>query len=175
MNLDITNLTEQQIKAVQYTQGPCMIAAGPGSGKTTVMAVKEAHLLNLGYGSNISDIATSEGLSNLSFIEGPNLLDKASELAIKSKANGIKVLTTGNQNQCDLLSILLSLRVSDEMTICGFVPTEYILPPFLEWGDCIIVVKQENGGKGRSHLVAHNIKPIKPVFKPTRLIREESK
>jgi len=127
------------------------------------------------YGSNISDIATSEGLSNLSFIEGPNLLDKASELAIKSKANGIKVLTTGNQNQCDLLSILLSLRVSDEMTICGFVPTEYILPPFLEWGDCIIVVKQENGGKGKRHLVAHNIKPIKPVFKPTRLIREESK
>jgi DNA helicase II / ATP-dependent DNA helicase PcrA len=49
MNLNITNLTEQQIKAVQYTQGPCVIAAGPGSGKTTVMAIKEAQLLNLGY------------------------------------------------------------------------------------------------------------------------------
>ena len=47
--LDINALTEKQIEAINYRNGPCMIAAGPGSGKTTVMAAKEAHLLNLGY------------------------------------------------------------------------------------------------------------------------------
>ena len=128
------------------------------------------------YGSDISDIVMPPDLSVIStFWRAEDLSEKVSEFAANSKETGVIMLGTGNQNQCDLLSILLSVRVSDEMTICGFVPTEYILPPFLEWGDCIIVVKQENGRKGERHLVAHNIKPIKPVFKPTRLIREESK
>ena len=128
------------------------------------------------YGSDISDIVKPTDLSEISTFEGAEgLLKKVSEVAANSKANGVTMLGTVNQNQCDLLSILLSLEVPEEMTICGFIPTEYILPPFLEWADCIIVIEKENGGKGRSHLVAHNIKPIKPVFKPTLLIREESK
>jgi hypothetical protein len=128
------------------------------------------------YGSDISDIVMPADLSMTSTFEGAeDLMEKVSEVAANSKANGVTMLGTVNQNQCDLLSILLSLKVSEEMTICGFVPSEYILPPFLEWADCIVVVKQENTEKGKRHLVAHNIKPIKPVFKPTRLIREESK
>ena len=47
--LDSNALTEKQIEAINYRKGPCVIAAGPGSGKTTVMAIKEAQLLNLGY------------------------------------------------------------------------------------------------------------------------------
>jgi hypothetical protein len=128
------------------------------------------------YGSDISDIVMPPDLSVIStFGRAEDLSEKVSEFAANSKETGVIMLGTVNQNQCNLLSMLLRMRVSDETTIYGFVPTEYILPPFLEWGDCIIVVKQENGGKGERHLVAHNIKPIKPVFKPTRLIREKSK
>lgn len=127
------------------------------------------------YGSDISDMLMPQNLSMKSEFKGSDPMEEISEVAVKSKAHVVTMLGTANQNQCDIISILLSVKVSDEMTICGFVPTEYILPLFLEWADCIIVVKQETGGEGKRHFVAHNIKPIKPVFKPTRLIREESK
>ena len=44
----VSELNEQQKQAVLYTNGPLMIVAGAGSGKTKVLTTRIAHLMNHG-------------------------------------------------------------------------------------------------------------------------------
>ncbi len=46
MRSDILN--SKQLEAINTLDGPCMIVAGPGSGKTSVITHKIAHLVDLG-------------------------------------------------------------------------------------------------------------------------------
>lgn len=46
MALDLTRLNENQRKAVEWPDGPLLVLAGPGSGKTSVLAYRVAHLIS---------------------------------------------------------------------------------------------------------------------------------
>jgi DNA helicase-2/ATP-dependent DNA helicase PcrA len=47
----LKSLNENQHKAVIHTEGPLMIVAGAGSGKTKVLTSRIAHLIHLGVDS----------------------------------------------------------------------------------------------------------------------------
>ena len=46
--IDMTSLNELQRKAVEHLDGPCLVIAGAGSGKTKVLTTRIAHLIDKG-------------------------------------------------------------------------------------------------------------------------------
>ena len=48
MNNYLNNLNESQLKATLHTDGPMIVIAGAGSGKTRVLTYKIAHLMTKG-------------------------------------------------------------------------------------------------------------------------------
>lgn len=47
-NMDLTKLNEKQVEAIKHMEGPCLVLAGAGSGKTSVLTNRIANLIENG-------------------------------------------------------------------------------------------------------------------------------
>ena len=70
---DFRNLNPMQREAVMATEGPLLILAGAGSGKTTVLINRVANLLKYGRASDCDEVPESATEADLAVLEaGPS-------------------------------------------------------------------------------------------------------
>ena len=67
---DFPRLNPEQQKAVLATEGPLLLLAGAGSGKTTVLIHRIANLIKYGRGSDSTEIPESVTEDDIRFLEG---------------------------------------------------------------------------------------------------------
>ena len=67
--LDFQNLNPEQRKAAMATEGPLLLLAGAGSGKTTVLIHRIANLMKYGRGSDCDEVPAWVTPAELDFLE----------------------------------------------------------------------------------------------------------
>lgn len=69
IELDFKNLNDMQLKAVMATEGPLLLLAGAGSGKTTVLINRVANILKYGRASDSTDVPEEITEADVCFLE----------------------------------------------------------------------------------------------------------
>ena len=67
---DLSRLNPMQRQAAMTTEGPLLLLAGAGSGKTTVLIQRIANLITFGCGSDSPEVPFAATEEDLAFLEG---------------------------------------------------------------------------------------------------------
>ena len=70
IGLNYQNLNPEQQRAVLATEGPLLLLAGAGSGKTTVLIHRVANLIRYGRGSDSEEVPQWVAEADLDFLRG---------------------------------------------------------------------------------------------------------
>ena len=71
-----SSLNDMQRKAVCHTTGPLLVLAGAGTGKTTVLVNRIAHIMSFGCACEVDDIPKSVASEDIEKLRNYNLLEK---------------------------------------------------------------------------------------------------
>ncbi len=145
MNQDIiSQLNEQQREAVLHVDGPCMVLAGAGSGKTRVLTRRIAHLI-------------SQGISPHS-IMAITFTNKAAQ-EMRARVARLIPDFSGQWIQTFHAACYRILRM--DITLLGYQPNFVIMDD----GDCKIIIrnilKEENDHENKPENILYQIKRAK--------------
>lgn len=119
-----SQLNEMQQQAVLATEGPLLLLAGAGSGKTTVLINRIANLMRYGQGSDSREVPRRMGESDVLFLEGlsetpsEEEAERADELCALEPAAPWNIIAITFTNKAanemkDRLSALLGSKAQD--------------------------------------------------------------
>ncbi len=105
-----SNLNQEQQEAVLATQGPLLLLAGAGSGKTTVLVHRVANIIRFGKGADSEDIPDWIGQAELDFLE-----EYAKGLHREQRALAERLCAVEPAAPWQVLAITFTNKAADEL------------------------------------------------------------
>ena len=107
---EFSQLNEMQQQAVLTTEGPLLLLAGAGSGKTTVLINRIANIMRFGRGSDTSEIPATVTMEDVEFLE--NFPEEPSEY---DRWRGDSLCAVGAAAPWSILAITFTNKAANEL------------------------------------------------------------
>ncbi|MEG2989562.1 MAG: UvrD-helicase domain-containing protein, partial [Oscillospiraceae bacterium] len=108
--LDYSNLNPEQQRAVLATEGPLLLLAGAGSGKTTVLIHRVANLMKYGRGSDSDEVSEDITADDLAFLE-----HYVATKGVDDKARAVKLCRLEPAAPWSIIAITFTNKAAGEL------------------------------------------------------------